>query len=85
MKLYRVITERDSHVYINDSGKGVTEILRKEHRYTADSIQDVWDAVEWLRTDPEVTIIAIIEDAPLVTVVQRNQQEELIKESHSET
>lgn len=80
MKLYRVVTEQDGPSHKDEERQLVTKILRSEYRYAADSIQEVWDEIEWLRIDPEITVIALIEDAPSVTVVHRHPQEDSAKE-----
>jgi hypothetical protein len=70
MKVYRVVSERDGvTVRIAGAGKTETEILREEYRYAAESIEDVWKAIEYQRNDPEMTVIAIIEEHPAITVL----------------
>jgi hypothetical protein len=69
MKVYRVITERDGET-TKEPGKRETELLREEWRYAADTMQQVWDAIDWLRNDPERTLLAIVEEAPAITVLR---------------
>lgn len=74
MKVFRVVTERDG-IRIDAPGKSSTDIMRDELRYAAETIQDVWNAIEWIRLDEERTILAIIEEAPAITVVQPKDEE----------
>lgn len=71
MKVYRVVTEQDGRTERIDGGTS-TNIERAEFRYAAETMQEVWDAIDWLRNDPERTVIAIIEEAPAITVVRPN-------------
>ena len=68
MKVYRVVTERDGRT-TKTPGTVSVEVLREDHRYAAESMQTVWDRIAWLREDPECTLIAIIEEAPAITVL----------------
>jgi hypothetical protein len=71
MKVYRVVTERDGEK-IKEQGKISTEIVREEFRYAAETMQEVWDAIEWMRNDPERAILAFLEEAPAITVLVPN-------------
>ena len=68
MKVYRVVTERDGAT-MKQPGLTSIEMLREEFRYAANTMQEVWDAIEWLRNDTECTVIALIEEAPAITVL----------------
>ena len=68
MKIYRVVTEHDGAT-IRESGKASTEIVREEFRFAAESMQRVWNAIDWLRDDKERTLIALLEEAPAITVL----------------
>ena len=68
MKVYRVVTERDGAA-TKEPGKASVELLREEFRYAANTMQEVWDAIEWMRNDTERTVIALIEEAPAITVL----------------
>ena len=59
-----------------EHGRRSTEIVREEHRFAADTMQQVWDAIEWMRHDPERTLIALVEEAPAITVLTPNVQHE---------
>lgn len=72
MKLFRVCTEYDGKS-IKDSGTTRTELLREEILYAAETMTDVWEAIEWMRLDPERTLIALVEEAPAITVLTPNQ------------
>ena len=71
MKVFRVVTERDGAT-TKELGKTSTELLREEHRFAAETMQEVWDAIDWLRNDPERTLLAMIEEAPAITVLVPN-------------
>lgn len=71
MKVFRVVTEHDGAT-TKEPGKISTEIVRSEFRYAANTMQEVWDEIAWLRNDPERTLIALIEEAPAITVVTPN-------------
>jgi len=73
MKVYRVVTERDGAA-TKEPGKVSVELLREEFRYAANTMQEVWDAIEWMRNDTEHTVIALIEEAPAVTVLGCKEQ-----------
>ena len=68
MKVYRVVTERDGET-TREHGKVSTELVREDFRYAAETMQEVWDAIGWLRNDPERTLIALVEEAPAITVL----------------
>ena len=68
MKVFRVVVERDGQK-TSEPGKQVTEIVREEFRFAAETMQQVWNAIAWLRDDTERTLIAIVEDAPAITVL----------------
>jgi hypothetical protein len=71
MKVFRVLAEHDGET-TKVPGKVSTELVRAEYRYAANTMQEVWDAIEWLRNDHEETIIAIHEEAPAITVLTPN-------------
>jgi len=71
MKVYQVVYEHDGET-TTALGKKSTEITRMVIRYAAEHIAEVWEAIEWLRNDEEQTIIAIIEEAPAITVLGSN-------------
>ena len=73
MKIYRVVTERDGET-IKEPGKTSTELVRDEYRYAAETIQEVWDAIDWLLNDPERTLLAVIEEAPSIIVLTPNDE-----------
>ena len=70
MKIYQVVSDRDGET-TREPGKHNTEIVREVLRYAADSIEDVWDAIEWIRTDQERTLIGVFEEHPSVTVLNK--------------
>ena len=68
MKVFRVVTERDGET-TREPGKTSTELVRETLLYAADTMQEVWDAIEWLRSDPERTLVELVEVAPAITVL----------------
>lgn len=68
MRVYRVVAERDGAT-TRKPGEVSVEVVREDYRFAAESMQQVWDATEALRNDPERTLIAIIEEAPAITVL----------------
>lgn len=74
MRVYRVVTDRDGAT-TKEPGKTSTEIIREEHRYAATSMQQVWDAIDWLRNDPERTLIAVIEEHPAIMVLDTGKKQ----------
>ena len=68
MKVFLVVFENDGET-IREPGRVSTEIKRMDIRYSADSMEQVWNAIEWLRNDPECTIMAIVEESPSITVL----------------
>ena len=73
MKVYRVVTDRDG-ITSSEPGKRSTEIVREELKYAAETIQEVWDAIEWIRFDEERTLIAIIEEFPTITIITPKEE-----------
>lgn len=74
MKVYRVVTELDGET-TKQPGRTSTELLREEHRFAAETMQEVWDAIDWLRNDTERVLLAVIEDAPAITVLAKKAVE----------
>lgn len=70
MKVYRVVTDRDGDT-TKTNGKTATEIVREEFRYAAEDMSLVWQEISWLRNDPERTLIAIVEEAPQIKVLNK--------------
>lgn len=68
MKVFLVTTEQDGRT-IKAPGISETERKRFEYRYGADTMQQVWDAIAFLRENPEVDILAIHEEYPAITII----------------
>lgn len=68
MRVYRVVTEEDGHT-VKAPGVSETERKRLEWRYAAHSIGEVWDAIKFLRDDPEREVIAVHEEHPAIEVI----------------
>lgn len=71
MKLFCVTTERDGAT-TRKPGESSTEVLQYSHYYAAETIQDVWEAIAWMRNDPETTVRAIAEVVSGITVLPAN-------------
>lgn len=67
--IWRVVTERAGRT-TRESGVTSTELEREEFRYGAESIHVLWDGIEWLRNDPERDIVAIIQEHPLLSILE---------------
>jgi hypothetical protein len=73
MNVYRVVTERDG-VTAKTPGRISTDIERFTYHYAADTIQQVWESIAWLRDDPEVELIAVIQDICGLSVLDAQEQ-----------
>lgn len=68
MKVYVVRVERDGKT-IKAPGVSETEIKREDFMFAASSISEVWDAIDFLRTDPEAHLIGVWEQHPAIQVL----------------
>ena len=68
MKMYRVVREVEGRT-IKEPGITETALRQESIYYAAQSMQQVWDAIDWIRNDPEAKLVAIIEDAPAINVL----------------
>lgn len=69
MKLFEVIFEEERET-TREPGKATTPIERVRLFFAAHLIDEVWTAVEWIRTGGEErTLISIAEVAPAVSVI----------------
>jgi hypothetical protein len=68
MKIFRVVTQRDGNT-VKAPGVSETEIKQIDRRYAAETMQEVWDEIEYIRDDPEEDLIAIIEEHPSIELV----------------
>lgn len=69
MKVFRVTTERDGDT-TKEPGKTTTEIKRESLLFAAETIGRVWVAIDWIRQDPDLTIVEIAEVAPAIHLVR---------------
>lgn len=70
MKLFRVLDDTDGSPQRDpESGKVSTPINRVETFYAAENIEAVWSHIEWMRRDPERTVVLVAEVAPTITVI----------------
>lgn len=68
MKVFRVVTERDGNT-VKAPGVAETAILRVDRYFVAETMDEVWTEIALIRSDPEETLIAIIEEHPSVMVI----------------
>ena len=68
MKIFRVVTQRDGKT-IKEPGIVETEIKQIDRRYAAQTMQQVWEEIEYIRNDYEETLIAIIEEHPAISII----------------
>ena len=73
MKIFRVVTHEDGRT-VKAPGVSETEVRQVDMRYATETMQQVWDAIEWIRNDPERELIAIIEEHPAVTVLTKGEE-----------
>lgn len=70
MKVYVVRVERDG-LTIKAPGISETQIKREDFLFAAGSIGEVWEAIDFLRTDPEAHLIGVWEQHPAIQVLGR--------------
>ena len=73
MNVYRVVTERDGAT-TKVPGRISTDIERFTYHYAADTMRQVWEAIAWLRDDPEVELIAVIQDISGLSVLTAEKE-----------
>lgn len=72
MKLFSVHVDRDRpEATRDDDGKRSVKIDRITYRYAAENIEAVWDHHRPLMMEEYDTLIAVIEDAPAVTIIKQ--------------
>lgn len=65
MKVFRVVTERDTS----------TEIIRCEYRYAAEDIRQAWhEAIALVESDPEQTLVAVHVEHEAITILAADEQ-----------
>lgn len=70
MKLFQVIYEIDGDTR-REPGKAITEINRVTLSIAAHHIDEVWNDIEWLRNDEEITVVQIAEVLPMVKILSQ--------------
>lgn len=68
MKIFEVVTGRDGYT-VRAPGVSETEVIREKLLFAANSIEEVWDYIKWIRDDPEQELLAIAEAAEAVTII----------------
>ena len=69
MKIFRVVYNEDGKT-IKEPGIVSTEIKQMNVFYAAETMQQVWDDIEYIRNDVERELIGIIQDQSAVTVLK---------------
>lgn len=70
MNLFRVLIEREGRT-IKEPGVTETQLRTEAIHYAAASISEVWDAIKWIRDDPEARLIAVIDDSVVVNILKQ--------------
>jgi len=68
MKVYEVTFEVPGKT-IKAPGISETELKREQTYYAADSVVEVWEAIQHLLNDPERSFLGIVERLPAITVL----------------
>jgi hypothetical protein len=72
VKVYRVLLDRDSET-TKEPGIAITKTQREDIFYAADTMEEVWDEIEWLRDDPNCNVVAIFEEYPSIHLLRKMQ------------
>ena len=70
MKVFRVVTEKDGET-TKTPGNTKTEIVQTDYRYAAESIDEVWEAINQLIIHEEETVMAVVEEYPAIMIIER--------------
>lgn len=68
-KVFCIVSERDGKT-TKQPGCITSALERQERRYAAETIDDIWAHIDYLRNDPEENIIAIYEEHPSIIVIK---------------
>lgn len=68
MKVYCVEVQRDGKT-IKAPGISETEIKREQFLFAAESIAEVWAAIDFLRSDEEAELIGVWQQHPAIQVL----------------
>lgn len=69
MKLFQVVYEEDGAT-TREPGRVATEIRRCEMYYVADTLEQVWEEIEWLRRDHEREVVTVTQVLSAVSVLK---------------
>ena len=75
MKLYVVQWDEDGPT-TRKPGEVSTEIKRMTIYYAASSLEQVWNAIEYIRADPEKTLFSIAQGTEALTVLPDTAESE---------
>lgn len=73
MRVFRVVTEKGGETtkeHTLDGGKISTEIVRVDRRFAAESISDVWNALDDFVDQDTEHLIGVFEEHPAITVLR---------------
>lgn len=68
MRVYVVRVERDGKT-IAAPGVSETELKREDFLFAAETIGQVWEAIDFLRSDPEAHLIGVWEQHPAIQIL----------------
>ena len=70
MKVFRVITEKDGET-TKLPGNVTADIIQTDYRYAAEEMGQVLEAINRWIDNEEETVMAIIEEHPAITILER--------------
>lgn len=68
MKVFAVQVERDGKT-VKAPGVSETVIRKEEFLFAAKTLGEVWEAIEFIRNDPEAHLIGVWEQYPSIQVL----------------
>lgn len=71
MKVFKVVVERGRDGTLTKV-PGITsaEVERLDYYYAAKCIEDVWGYVEFIRLDPDLSLIGIVESVQAIHIIE---------------
>lgn len=73
MKVFRAVIERGGKTAKRPGGVH-TNILREEYFFAAETIQQVWEEIAWLRRGPVATVVEMLEEIPDIKILGAEQE-----------
>lgn len=68
MKVYAVEVQRDGHT-VKAPGVSETTVRKEQFLFAAENIARVWEAIDFIRTDPEATLTGVWEQYPAIQIL----------------